>query len=88
MAPDRCRPATRVHLLLAGATDGRLGPAAWARRKAGPAASLAADPAATGTLRDVVKEAQAAALLPILVCYQCRRGGAGGKSRFAGALTM
>jgi hypothetical protein len=60
MAPDRCRPATRVHLLLAGATDGRLGPAAWARRKAGPAASLAADPAAAGTLRDVVKEAQAA----------------------------
>ena len=61
VARGRRRSVARFHLLLAGAADGRLGPAAWARRKAGPAASLAADPAAAGTLRDVVKEAQAAA---------------------------
>ena len=86
MAPDRCRPATRVHLLLAGATDGRLGPAAWARRKAGPAASLAADPAAAGTLRDVVKEAQAAgcsrfwSVISVVVVALVARPGPPGRS--------
>ena len=42
-------------------SDGRLDPAAWTRSRTGPAASLAADPAAARTLRDVVKEAQVAA---------------------------